>query len=128
MKKSVFRLLLLAAVALPLSCTPSYAVRERPQEVVYLRPAPPGPDYVWVTGDWVWAGKKYEWHEGRYEKRRKSDNGNMVLMTDGLTRLFSNSIRPIESARRFGLGAVQHLPPLKRFFMRTAMGLKAKSA
>jgi hypothetical protein len=70
MKKSVFRLLLLAAVALPLSCTPSYAVRERPQEVVYLRPAPPGPDYVWVTGDWVWAGKKYEWHEGRYEKRR----------------------------------------------------------
>lgn len=58
----------------------------------------------------------------RYEKRRKFDNGNMVLVTDGLVRLFSNSIPPIESARRFGLGAVQNLPPLKRFFMRTAMG------
>lgn len=61
----------------------------------------------------------------RYEKRRKFDNSNMVLMTDGLTRLFSNSIRPVESMRRFGLGAVQHLPELKKFFMRTAMGLKS---
>jgi 2-octaprenyl-6-methoxyphenol hydroxylase len=58
----------------------------------------------------------------RYEKRRKFDNGNMVLMTDGLVRLFSNSIPPVEAARRVGLGAVQALPPLKRFFMRTAMG------
>ncbi len=60
---------------------------------------------------------------GRYEKRRKFANGNMVFMTDILDRLFSNSIVPIEAARRFGLGAVHRLPPLKRFFMRTAMGI-----
>lgn len=56
-----------------------------------------------------------------FEKRRKFANGNMVLMTDALDRLFSNSIPPIEAARRYGIGAVQQLPPLRRFFMRTAM-------
>jgi 2-octaprenyl-6-methoxyphenol hydroxylase len=60
----------------------------------------------------------------RYEKRRKSANGNMVFMTDILDRLFSNAIPSVEAARRFGLGAVQRLPPLKRFFMRTAMGIE----
>jgi 2-octaprenyl-6-methoxyphenol hydroxylase len=60
----------------------------------------------------------------RYESRRKFANGNMTLMTDVLDRLFSNSIPPIEAARRYGLGMVQHLPPLRRFFMRTAMGVR----
>ncbi len=58
----------------------------------------------------------------RYEKRRKFDNGNMVLMTDVLDRLFSNSIAPVQAVRRFGLGVVQRLPRLRHFFMRTAMG------
>jgi len=61
----------------------------------------------------------------RYEKRRRFDNGNMVLMTDLLDRLFSNSIMPVQAARRFGLTAVQKLPRLRRYFMRTAMGLRA---
>jgi 2-octaprenyl-6-methoxyphenol hydroxylase len=59
---------------------------------------------------------------GRYEKRRKFDNGNMVLMTDALDRFFSNAIPPLQAARRFGLGMVQNMPRLRRFFMRTAMG------
>lgn len=59
-----------------------------------------------------------------FEKRRKSANGNMVLMTDTLDRLFSNTIPPIEAARRYGIGAVQQMPPLRRFFMRTAMGVR----
>jgi len=57
-----------------------------------------------------------------FEKRRRFPNGNMVLMTDALDRLFSNSIPPIEATRRYGLGMVQRLPPLRRFFMREAMG------
>jgi 2-octaprenyl-6-methoxyphenol hydroxylase len=60
----------------------------------------------------------------RYERRRKFANGNMVLMTDTLDRLFSNTIPPIAAVRRFGLGAVQKLAPLRRFFMREAMGLE----
>ncbi len=58
----------------------------------------------------------------RFEKRRKLDNGNMVLATDLLDRLFSTAAPPVQAARRFGLGMVSALPPLKRFFMRTAMG------
>jgi 2-octaprenyl-6-methoxyphenol hydroxylase len=59
----------------------------------------------------------------RYERQRKFANGNMVFMTDALDRLFSNAIPPIEALRRVGLGAVQKAGPLRRYFMRTAMGL-----
>ena len=43
-------------------------------------------------------------------------------MTDGLNRLFSNRIGPVALARDLGLGAVERIPPLKRLFMRHAMG------
>jgi 2-octaprenyl-6-methoxyphenol hydroxylase len=58
----------------------------------------------------------------RYERRRKFENGNMVLMTDVLDRLFSNAVPPIQVLRRLGLGVVENWPSLRRFFMRTAMG------
>ncbi|MGE3623881.1 MAG: UbiH/UbiF/VisC/COQ6 family ubiquinone biosynthesis hydroxylase [Bdellovibrionales bacterium] len=62
----------------------------------------------------------------RYEKRRKFANGNMVFMTDVLDRLFSNALPPFEALRRRGLGAVRHMHPLRRFFMKTAMGRENK--
>jgi 2-octaprenyl-6-methoxyphenol hydroxylase len=40
-----------------------------------------------------------------------------------LNRLFSNAIPPIRLARDLGLAAVHRLPPLKRVFMRHAMGV-----
>lgn len=61
-----------------------------------------------------------------YEKKRKFANGNMVLLTDMLDRIFSNANPPLAAVRRLGLGAVQALPPLKRFFMREAMGLNGR--
>jgi len=64
----------------------------------------------------------------RYERGRKFDNGTMVLATDLLDRLFSNAVPPVQAARRFGLGLVQRLPYLKRYFMRTAMGLARSEA
>jgi 2-octaprenyl-6-methoxyphenol hydroxylase len=48
----------------------------------------------------------------------------MVFMTDILDRLFSNSIPSVVSARRFGLGVVQKMAPLRRFFMKEAMGIR----
>lgn len=63
----------------------------------------------------------------RFEKRRKADNGNMVLATDLLDRLFSTAAPPVQALRRFGLGVVQQLPPLQNFFMRTAMGANSGS-
>ena len=47
----------------------------------------------------------------------------MAAATDGLNRLFSNDIAPIRLARDLGLAAVNRLPPVKRFFMRHAMGV-----
>jgi len=57
-----------------------------------------------------------------YENIRKLDNRMMIFATDTLNRLFSNSILPIKLARSWGLGIVNEIPPLKRFFMRQASG------
>ena len=46
-----------------------------------------------------------------------------MVVTDGLNRLFSNDLPPIRLARDMGLAVVDRLPPLKRFFMRHAMGM-----
>jgi 2-octaprenyl-6-methoxyphenol hydroxylase len=59
----------------------------------------------------------------RYQRWRRFDNMLMLALTDGLNRLFSNDIPPIRLARDMGLGAVNSIPPLKRFFMRHAMGV-----
>ena|SRR5450631_4328986 len=48
-----------------------YIVRERPSEVVYVRPAPPSQEHIWISGDWVWSGGGYHWREGRWERRRE---------------------------------------------------------
>jgi 2-octaprenyl-6-methoxyphenol hydroxylase len=59
----------------------------------------------------------------RYERWRRTDNVVLAAVTDGLNRLFSNSFAPLALARDLGLAAVNRVPPLKRFFMRHAMGL-----
>ena len=59
----------------------------------------------------------------RYQRWRRFDNTLMLALTDGLNRLFSNDIAPIRLARDLGLAAVNRIPPLKRFFMRHAMGV-----
>lgn len=59
-----------------------------------------------------------------YSRWRALDALSMVAVTDGLTRLFSNNVAPLRLARRAGLATVSKMPPLKRFFMRHAMGLE----
>jgi 2-octaprenyl-6-methoxyphenol hydroxylase len=59
----------------------------------------------------------------RYQQWRRFDNSLMLAATDGLNRLFSNSIGPVRLARDFGLSAVNKMGPLKKVFMRSAMGL-----
>lgn len=57
-----------------------------------------------------------------YEALRRPDNLLMLAITDALVRLFSNDIAPVALARRLGIGAVERMGPLKRLFMRHAMG------
>ena len=59
----------------------------------------------------------------RYARWRRFDNTVMLAATDGLNRLFSNDVGPLRLARDLGLAAINHLPPVKRLFMRHAMGL-----
>lgn len=63
-----------------------------------------------------------------YAAARLTDAAGLVAATDGLNRLFSNNIGPLGVARRLGLAAVQATPPLKRRFMRHAMGLVGPAA
>ncbi|MHB2168338.1 ubiquinone biosynthesis hydroxylase [Alsobacter sp. R-9] len=58
-----------------------------------------------------------------YERARRFDTVLMGAATDGLNRLFSNDLTPLRMLRDAGLGVVDRLPGLKRFFIREAAGL-----
>jgi len=58
----------------------------------------------------------------RYQRWRRLDNVSLAAITDGLNRLFANDWTPLRRARDLGLGLVNRAAPLKRFFMRHAMG------
>ncbi|HSP24566.1 MAG TPA: FAD-dependent monooxygenase, partial [Saliniramus sp.] len=58
-----------------------------------------------------------------YQRARRFDTVAMGVVTDGLNRLFSNDITPIRMIRDLGLGLVDRMNPLKRFFIREAAGL-----
>jgi len=62
----------------------------------------------------------------RYERWRRTDNVSLAFITDGLTRLFSNDIKPIKALRDLGLGLVQQAPPAKKFFVSHARGTFGK--
>jgi 2-octaprenyl-6-methoxyphenol hydroxylase len=59
----------------------------------------------------------------RYARWRRADNFTMVAATDLLNRLFSNDLGPLRLLRDVGLAAVNRTPPLRRLFVRHAMGL-----
>ncbi len=58
----------------------------------------------------------------RYERWRRFDSFALAAGTDALNRLFSNDIAPLRLARDLGLGMVDQIGPLRRFFMRHAGG------
>ncbi len=71
MKRSYLYLIAFAGMVSFASCAPVYVVRERPREVVYVRPAPPSREHIWISGDWIWAGGRYEWREGHWDRPRQ---------------------------------------------------------
>jgi 2-octaprenyl-6-methoxyphenol hydroxylase len=58
----------------------------------------------------------------RYERWRRFDSFTLALAMDGLNRLFSNDIAPLRLARDLGMGIVDRIGPMRRFFMRHAGG------
>ena len=61
-----------------------------------------------------------------YERARRLDITAMGMITDGLNRLFSNDLLPVRLIRDLGLGLVDRMPVLKRFFIREAAGLTGR--
>jgi 2-octaprenyl-6-methoxyphenol hydroxylase len=62
----------------------------------------------------------------QYERARRTDITTMGMMTDGLNRLFSNDVLPVRLIRDLGLGLVDRMPGLKRFFIREAAGIRER--
>jgi 2-octaprenyl-6-methoxyphenol hydroxylase len=59
----------------------------------------------------------------RYQRARRPDNLAMLAMTDGLDQLFSTNNPVLRLARDLGIAAVDRARPVKRAFMRQAMGV-----
>lgn len=58
----------------------------------------------------------------RYQIWRRFDTVQMGIVTDVLNRLFSNDSGFIRSVRSFGLGVVDRLPRVKKYFISQAAG------
>ena len=58
----------------------------------------------------------------RYARWRRFDSVVMLCAMDGLVTLFSNDIPPLRLARGVGLAAVNNIAPLRKFFIKHAMG------
>ncbi|ARS72808.1 ubiquinone biosynthesis hydroxylase [Sinorhizobium meliloti] len=63
----------------------------------------------------------------RYQTWRRFDTFRMGVTTDVLNRLFSNDIMPVRVVRDLGLGLVDRLPSLKKFFIRQAAGTPGRT-
>ncbi|TAJ91463.1 MAG: 2-octaprenyl-3-methyl-6-methoxy-1,4-benzoquinol hydroxylase [Gammaproteobacteria bacterium] len=58
----------------------------------------------------------------RYERRRRPENRIMARAMEGFKYLFEEQTPPLPFLRNLGLDAVDSIAPLKRWFMRRAMG------
>ena len=58
-----------------------------------------------------------------YQRWRRFDALKILLMTDGLVRLFSNDVEPLRIARVLGLGLINKIKPAKKFFERHAAAM-----
>ena len=59
----------------------------------------------------------------RYQQWRRFDTATLAIATDLTNRLFSNDNPLLRAARDLGMGALGHMPGLRRGFIREAAGL-----
>lgn len=59
----------------------------------------------------------------RYERARKGANTTMLYFVSGLNRLFSNPSRTLSRLRGNGMYAFNHSGPVRRKFVKTALGV-----
>ena len=59
----------------------------------------------------------------RYERWRRFDSTTSAAAMVAFNKLFSNDVAPLRMLRQFGLGMVDRVSPLKRFFVQEAAGV-----
>ncbi len=59
----------------------------------------------------------------QYAEWRRRDHNSVIAFTDGLVRVFSNPLFPVQFGRDMALTALDFLPPLKNMLARQSMGL-----
>jgi len=59
----------------------------------------------------------------RYQQWRRFDTTTLAMTTDMTNRLFSNDNPLLRAVRDLGMGAINHMPGLRRGFIREAAGL-----
>ncbi len=59
----------------------------------------------------------------RYERWRRFDSTTSATAMVMFNKLFSNNSAPLRMLRQFGLGVVDRVSPLKRFFVEEAAGV-----
>ncbi len=82
MKNQIGKILttLILACGLLAACDSAmYTVAVRPSDPIYERPVSPGDGYIWIDGDWVWEGGRYNWHNGYWSRPR----GTRVWVSGG---------------------------------------------
>ncbi len=58
-----------------------------------------------------------------YERHRKTDRLGLLYATDSINQFYKMQALPLRFARNTAFAVLNHIKPLKRFFMRRAMGL-----
>lgn len=69
MKKSITFIVSVAFLFIISSCSSGY-VDSEPTYVEVARPSSPGPNYVWINGDWQWRNNTYQHQNGYWDKPR----------------------------------------------------------
>lgn len=62
----------------------------------------------------------------RYQRWRRFDNTSLLIITDGLNRLFTNNNKALNNLRSFGLRLTSRLTPIKKLATSHAMGMIGK--
>jgi len=39
-----------------------------------IRPAKPGPEFLWIEGNWIWSSGQYTWSKGFWVKKKPGKN------------------------------------------------------
>jgi len=61
---------------------------------------------------------------GAYQRARKNDVWQTIMLMEGFKRLFSNSFMPVVALRGLGLNLCNGFTPIKRLFIQHAQGIQ----